>query len=115
MKNTSPIKKNNEFRHVYAKGASAVNRLLVLYSLENNSETNRLGITVGKKVGNAVKRNRVKRLIKESYRLAERRITAGYDFVIVARAAAGALPRDGAFNAVSGSLMALLEKRGFLV
>ncbi len=108
------MKKNSVFRYVYANGVSVSNRLLVLYKRDNNSEINYLGVTVGKKVGNAVVRNRVKRLIKESYRLSEEKVAAGYDLVVIARAAAGPLDRASAFKAVDRALKSLLLKQGLL-
>ncbi len=110
---TLPIKKNSVFRYVYSRGISVSNRLLVLYKRENNSAINYLGVTVSKKVGNAVTRNRVKRLIKESYRLTEKNIAAGYDLVVVARALAGE-KENSAFGVIDGALKRLLEKQGLL-
>ena len=60
----------------------------VLYFLENGTDSNRLGITVSKKIGNSVVRSRVKRIIKEAYRLHEKDLLTGLDIVIVARTAA---------------------------
>jgi len=71
-------------------------------------DTPRLGLSVSKKVGNAVTRNRVKRLVKESCRL--RTLAPGYDYVVVARPAAGALPRTGAFAQVDRALGDLLKR-----
>ncbi len=85
MKKTIPLKKNNEFVRIYKKGKFFVGRYMVIYVLKNRLSTNRLGITVNKKVGKSVKRNRMKRLIRESYRLYEDFIPAGLDFVFVAR------------------------------
>src|SRR3712207_8208848 len=63
------IRKNSEFRIVYKRGKSFSNKLLVLYVKRNGTNFNRLGISVSKKVGKSVIRSRVKRLIRESYRL----------------------------------------------
>lgn len=59
-----------------------------MYLLENEKEYNRLGISVSKKVGNSVVRHRVTRLIRESYRLNEKKFHSGWDIVVIARAAA---------------------------
>ncbi len=88
MEHTSRLKKNEDFRRIYARGASTANRLLVLYHLANGSSMSRLGISVSKKVGNSVVRHRTKRLIREAYRLGEGNIPAGLDFVVIARSAA---------------------------
>lgn len=85
MKYTQSLKKNNEFRIVYRRGKSVANRFLVMYKLRNGKETNRLGISVSKKVGNSVIRSRVTRLIRESYRLQEEKICCGWDIVVIAR------------------------------
>ena len=66
MKFSESLRKNIEFQHTYQNGKSYANRYLVMYVLENNSEKNRVGIQVSKKVGNSVIRHQVKRLIKES-------------------------------------------------
>ena len=112
MLNTASLKDNRDFRHIYAGGRQSPGRLVVLYTMPNGLSGNRLGVTAGKKVGNAVTRNRVKRWVKEAYRVLEPGVANGYDIVIVARAAAGALTRRGAFNAVGVSMRALLLKQG---
>lgn len=84
MKNTQSLKLNRDFRRVY-KSENAVGGYTVVYARKNKYSFNRLGLTVNKSFGKAVKRNRVKRLIRESYRLMEQDIRTGYDFIIVAR------------------------------
>jgi ribonuclease P protein component len=79
------IKKNNEFFRIYKKGRFYVGKFIILYCLANNSNINRMGITASKKVGKSVKRNRIRRLIKENFRLYEESIKEGYDCVFVAR------------------------------
>lgn len=71
MKFSESLKKNIDFRNVYNKGVFRSNRLLVLYVLKNETDRNRFGISVSKKVGNSVIRHRLTRLIRESYRLHE--------------------------------------------
>lgn len=85
MKKTKSIKLNKDFKRLYYRGKSVVRGNLVVYALKNRADTNRLGITCGKAVGKAVKRNRVKRLLREGYRLMEDRLLNGYDIVLVAR------------------------------
>ena len=91
MKFTEGLKKNHEFQEVYRTGVSHANKYLVMYVSENNQERNRLGISVSKKVGNSVVRHRVKRLVKESYRLHEDIFNSGLNIVITARAAAASI------------------------
>ena len=69
MKYSESLKKHKDFQHVYKKGSSYANKYLVMYVLENQTEGNRLGISVSKKVGNSIVRHRLTRLIRESYRL----------------------------------------------
>ena len=85
MKNTVSLKENHVFRRLYAKGKSAVAPTMVVYCRKNGRKENRLGLTTGVKLGNAVCRNRVRRRLREVYRLAEDRLAVGYDIVIVAR------------------------------
>lgn len=80
------LTKNREFRQVYKQGQAYVGRYVVLYVLpRQSSKVTRTGFTVGKKVGGAVQRNRVRRRLKEAYGLLKPRIRAGYDLVFVAR------------------------------
>ena len=82
------LKKNRDFQNVYKKGKSYANRLLVMYVLENQTDRNRIGISVSKKVGNSVIRHHLTRLIRESYRLHEDMFNNGLDIVVVARVSA---------------------------
>lgn len=85
MKKTVSLKKNYEFVRIYKKGRFFAGRYLVIYTMKNPFSANRLGITVNKKVGKSVKRNRVKRLIRESYRMYEEFVPEGLDIIFVAR------------------------------
>ncbi|MPM93699.1 Ribonuclease P protein component [bioreactor metagenome] len=85
MKHTQSMTRNSDFHRLYTRGKSLVDRNFVIYYRKSRRDLNLLGITVGKKIGCAVMRNRAKRLIRESYRLLEPRIMEGYDFVVVAR------------------------------
>ena len=85
MEFTESLKMNYEFRRLYAKGKSAVTPYLVVYVRRTGRDHNRLGITVSNKIGKAVVRNRVRRRLREIYRLREDRLCRGLDLVIVAR------------------------------
>jgi len=86
VKKTVTLKKNYEFVRIYKKGSFFPGKFIVIYVLKNRFGINRLGITANKKVGKSVKRNRAKRLIRESYRFYEDFIPSGLDIVFVARA-----------------------------
>ena len=86
---------------------------MVVYACANNLEFNRLGLSVSKKVGCAVVRNRIRRWIKESCRTGQA-LSAGFDFIIIARASTGNLPKEGAYAKVSTSLSGLFERLGVL-
>ena len=88
MEFSESLKKNEDFRTVYRKGRSYANRLFVMYVLENNSERNRVGISVSKKVGNSVVRHHVTRLVREGYRLQEKVFNSGLDMAVIARVSA---------------------------
>lgn len=85
MKKTQTIKSNRTFRFLYRKGKSYANPYLALYAHKNRNGINSIGITVNKKIGKAVVRNRIKRLIRESYRCHEGSVQDGYDLVVVSR------------------------------
>ncbi|NLK99085.1 MAG: ribonuclease P protein component [Clostridiales bacterium] len=111
MKKTESIKKNELFREIYSTGKSYANKNLVMYMKKNNTDGNRLGISVSKKVGNSVVRHRITRLIRESYRLNEHRILKGLDIVVVARIGA----REKKYFEIEGSLLHLMKLHGILV
>ena len=85
MRFTSALNQDRLFRRLYKKGRSAVRPCLVLYARENGSGANRLGFTVTTKIGKAVTRNRVRRRLREIYRLHESELRPGFDLVVVAR------------------------------
>ena len=85
MKYTIALKQNHEFRRLYSKGKSAVSPYFAIYCRKTNRPYSRLGITTGVKLGKAVKRNYVRRRIRELYRTNEETFLPGYDIVVVAR------------------------------
>ena len=82
------LKKYTDFQRVYKKGKSFANKYLIMYILNNDTQENRIGISVSKKVGNSVVRHRITRLIRESYRLNELKFVRGLDIVVIARSGA---------------------------
>ncbi len=114
MQYTTTLKQNHEFRRLYAKGRSAVTPTLVIYERRNKSGGNRVGFTVTVKLGHAVVRNRVRRRLREIYRLHEEELRRGHDLVIVARGRSAEAPyrtleRD--FLAACGKLSLLEEEK----
>jgi ribonuclease P protein component len=86
MKNLHRLKRNKDFQRVFQHGNSTANRQFVIYQLKDPTmETFRFGMSVSKRIGNAVARNRVKRCIREVVRQLEGQIYSGRDYVIIAR------------------------------
>lgn len=79
------IKENRDFRRIYSKGKSFVSPVLVTYVLKNRTKNVRYGITTSKKTGNAVQRNRSRRIIRAAFAEVSRQIPPGYDFIFVSR------------------------------
>ena len=104
------IKKSKDFKCVYRKKILKADKLLVLYILPNELEYSRIGISVSKKVGKANVRNRIKRRLKEIFRLNEQVIVKGYDLVVVVRVSAA----DANFDEIKTSFMDLIKRQGLL-
>lgn len=110
MRYTVSLKTNRDFKSLYRSGKSSVNPYLVIYCRKNRGPKSRLGISVSTKVGKAVRRNRVRRLIREAYRLSEDRLIPGYDIVVVARVRAG----GAGFDQIQSALMELCGRCGLV-
>jgi ribonuclease P protein component len=109
------LSRSGEFDRVYRDGSSHATRYLVLYSFPRTDEEARdvrLGVSVSRKVGGAVDRNRVKRTLRDAFWALSERLPARHDFVLVARPEIGALiERDGT-DGVRASLEEALEHTG---
>jgi ribonuclease P protein component len=108
------LSRSAEFDRVFRQGRSHANRLLVLYSFPRVGESPptdpRLGLSVSRKVGGAVQRNRVKRLLREAFALESSRLPAGQDVVVVARPEAGAAAERDGLEGVRPALAELLDR-----
>ena len=109
MKFSSSLKLNHIFKRLYHTNGFG-NGYLVLYARKNRTDTNRIGITVGKRLGKAHIRNRVRRRLREVYRLNEECFQPGWDIVVVARSKAV----DAPFNQLVKGYLALAKKAGIL-
>ena len=109
MKFSCALKLNHIFRRLYATSGHA-NGYLVLYARPNRTATNRVGITASKKLGHAVVRNRVRRRLREVYRLNEHRFAPGWDIVVVARSRC----IDADFRKLTHAYLSLAQKAGIL-
>ena len=109
MKFSSALKLNHIFRRLYNTTAQA-NACLVLYARRNKLPANRVGITVSKKLGGAVVRNRVRRRLREVYRLNEDAFAPGWDIVVVARSRCIGC----SFQKLTDAYLSLAEKAGIL-
>ena len=110
MKMTAPLKENHLFRRAYSKGKTAADSRLALYVRRNGQKTNRLGFTVSTKVGCAVVRNRVRRRLREIYRLNEGALVPGCDVVVVARTRCA----SSDYHQLEKSFLRLADKLGLL-
>ena len=109
------LSRSAEFDRVYREGRSHANRYLVVYSFprEGNGDAEpRLGVSVGRKVGGAVERNRVKRLLRDAFWAVAEDLPDGHDFVVVARPESGELAATEGELGVERSLRELLSKAG---
>ena len=86
------VKQNGDFRRIYRRGRSAVSGGVVVYCMKNRQGMSRLGVTVSTKLGHAVVRNRVRRRLRELYRLHRAEMLSGYDVIVVARVRAVEMP-----------------------
>jgi len=110
MKKTVSLKENHLFRRAYHRGKTAADGRLALYVRRNGRKGNRLGFTVSTKLGHAVVRNRVRRRLREIYRLNEGRLISGADVVVVARARAA----SSDYRQLEKSFLRLADKLGLL-
>ena len=103
------IKKDREFKFLFRKGDSVVTDAFVCYARESKRRVNRIGIVTGKKVGNAVKRSRARRVIREAFRLIDpllrEKTQKRYDFIFVARAKTPAMKSTQVYRQMENKLV----------
>lgn len=100
------LKKNYEFKYVYNRGKVYSNNLLVLYIVENKGQYNKVGFSVSKKVGKSVIRNKVRRRMKECYRLNCDNLKKGYNMVFISKVRA----REASYREIEKAMLSLLKK-----
>jgi ribonuclease P protein component len=110
MKKAVTLKKNHEFRRLYNKGNSAPGNGMVIYCKKNRLGRNRLGITVSTKLGGAVVRNRIRRRLREVFRLNDDKLRQGWDMILVGRSRAIDLP----WKELNQSFLRICKKLGIL-
>jgi ribonuclease P protein component len=108
------LSRSGEFERVYREGRSHASRHLVVYAFPraDDDADPRLGISVGRKLGGAVDRTRMKRLLREAFWASAAELEPGHDFVIVARPPAGELAEEGGEPAIERALREVLTEAG---
>lgn len=110
MRKKYRIKDNREFQYIFKHGKSFANRQLVIYYMHSEQTYFRVGLSVGKKIGNAVTRNRIKRYLRESFMDLEHRILPTLNIIIIARQPT----KNMSFHDIKGSLLHLLKREKLL-
>lgn len=110
MKNTEMLKKNYEFRLVLTKGSYYSGKCIEAFYIKNNLKINKIGIAIKTKLGKAVKRNHLKRLIRENYRLNEEKVEGGKSIVFLAKK--GLNISQITFEEVENDILKILSKIG---
>ena len=107
---TEKIKENRDFRRIYSKGKSIVDRGVVLYFMPTRRHKLRIGFVCAKKIGNAVTRNRAKRVMRAAWRQAEQYAYGSYDLLLVSRAVTPKLKS----TQLSAAVYRLLKSAGII-
>ena len=108
MKKIKTLKKNYEFKNVLSKGEFFVGKQLIVYIKQNNKKENFIGIAVNTKIGKAVKRNKIKRLIRECYRLNKNKVKKGNNIVFLWNKKANV--NEANFHTINDEMMKIFDK-----
>ncbi|MBO4406485.1 MAG: ribonuclease P protein component [Clostridia bacterium] len=108
MKYTVVLKNSQDFRRLYRRGKTAAHPVMAVVCRGNGRKENRVGVTVSKKLGGAVWRNRVKRRLRAVYRLHEEEILPGRDVILIGRKAA----HDASFSELEKVFLKLSDRLG---
>ena len=106
---------NSQFQHILSRGCSARDNLLILYVVENDCDYARIGVSIGKAHGNAIIRNRLKRLLKEVFRQNQDKIAPGYDYLLMRVRRKDTKGEVPTFEQVKSSFLSLLKSLGKIV
>ena len=98
MRSFESLKNNRDYIRAYRRGTPVVTPCLAIYCIRNNKGRNRVGLTASKKIGNAVKRNRAKRIMRAAADMIMPELRTGYDFVLVSRSATPLLKAQDIYN-----------------
>lgn len=112
MKKTKMLKKNYEFKNILTKGKYFGVNNIEIFIIQNYLNVNMLGIAISKKTGNAVIRNRIKRLIKENYRLLENNVSTGYSLVFLWKKKADI--KNATFNNIKKDMVNIFGKANMI-
>lgn len=104
------LRKNSEFQKVYKRGKNYWNRYLVLYTMKNGQNYTRVGFSLTKKYGNSVERNRIRRQMKEIYRLNSNRVVGGYDLIFIPKIRI----KKATYKEIEDAMLGLLKRSRLL-
>jgi len=113
MKNTKMLKKNYEFRNVLSKGRYYSGKYIEAFIKKNNKKKNLLGIAIGVKIAKAVKRNKIKRLIRESYKENETKINYGNDIIFLWKKKADT--QNANFKNINSDIIKIFDKANLYI
>jgi ribonuclease P protein component len=108
MKKTKMLKKNYEFRTVLTKGKYYSGKYIEAFILKNNLTINLLGLAISTKIAKAVKRNYIKRLIRENYKTVEKSIKTGYSIVFLWKKKAD--KKNASFYNIKEDMLTIIDK-----